>query len=397
VIAERSGRAIYDPLSVSAPRGAPALGVARRGVLAHADPAAVLSSLLYTERDTARVATIAAVAGSALVVISSGVIDEFAHSFAQVRLTDLVLALSLTAMLALAFVLVTRRTTRPLEVLTAAATEIGRGNFLPALPPAGDDEVGRLTSAFTTMSGHVDRMMKEIEVSRQMAAVGSFAQQIAHEIRNPLTSIKLNLQSLERDVRDGVVGPDSRRTVEICLEEIQRLDRVVRGVLKLGRARSNGQERASLTGIVERALDIVRPQLVQQRVQLVYTPPPAPSSIIADEEQLVGMFLNLFVNAAEAMPHGGTLRVVVARSDGVGHDTVARITVSDTGPGVAAIARNRIFDPFFTTKNEGSGFGLAVALRDAEQHHGRITLAERSGEIGATFLVELPIARDESV
>lgn len=167
----------------------------------------------YQTSDTTWIASVAAIRGAPLAVVAAGAVPEFAPSFARIRLVNLLLALSLAGVLVIAFVIVTRRITRPLETLTSAATAIGAGNFSPALPRAGRDEVGRLTSAFATMSEHVQRMMHELEQSRQMAAVGSFARQIAHEIRNPLTAVKLNLQSLERDARDGGVPQESRRTV----------------------------------------------------------------------------------------------------------------------------------------------------------------------------------------
>jgi signal transduction histidine kinase len=391
VIAVRNGQHIWDPLQTVSPRGATAIAAARYATDSVSDSLPELVTANYVELDTNRIATVAAFAASPLVVISSASVEEFADSFAQVRATNLALALLLTGALAVAFIVVTRRTTRPLETLTAAAAEVGRGNFLPKLPPAGDDEIGRLTSAFAAMSSHVDRMMKELETSRQMAAVGSFARQIAHEIRNPLTSIKLNLQSLERDVRGGIVPDDGRRTMEICLEEIHRLDRVVRGVLKLGRERSNGQHLTTAEAVVERALGIVRPQLEQQRITLTYEPHGA-LPIVADEERLVGAFLNLFVNAAEAMPEGGQLRVTVSRADGGKPGASAIITIADTGAGIPRQARSSVFEPFFTTKTEGSGLGLAVALRDAEAHRGNIALLDTNGTPGATFVVELPLA-----
>jgi signal transduction histidine kinase len=387
VLAGRISNTMYDPLSPTSPRGAVALTASPQRQTSAGGTAPLLRTVRFTERDTARVATVGAVPSAPFAVISSGAIDEYGRSFAQVRLTNLLLALALTVVLIVAFVIVTRRATRPLETLTAAAAEVGRGNFRPSLPPSGRDEVGRLSAAFAAMSGHIDRMMRELESSRQMVAVGSFARQIAHEIRNPLTSIKLNLQSLERDARDGLIASDRRRTVEICLEEIQRLDRVVRGVLRLGRAPSDGRRPISIGTVVERALAVMRPQFEQQRVAITYEAPRDDMPVTADEEQLVGIFLNLFANAAEAMPNGGSLNVAI---DGL--DNGVRVIVRDSGPGVPPDARARIFEPFFTTKREGSGLGLAIAMRDAERYRGRISVADSNArEAGATFIVELPL------
>ena len=138
---------------------------------------------------------------------------------------------------AIGFLVLLWRSTRSLGMLTVAADAVGRGNLEPELPRAGGDEVGRLASAFHIMTRRVRETMADIERSRQMAAVGQFASQIAHEIRNPLTSIKLNLQKLERAARAGRMPGESERPLEITLREIDRLDRVVHGVLQLGRAR----------------------------------------------------------------------------------------------------------------------------------------------------------------
>jgi signal transduction histidine kinase len=380
LLADSTGHVIYDPRNAGWPHGITGLLTAHSGRTS--------TAMTLAARDTTWIATAVTVPDSPFAVISASAADEFSKSFAEARALNLVVALILTMTLAIAFILITRRTTRPLETLAIAASEVGRGNFRPRLPPAGRDEVGRLSESFATMSAHVDRMMAELEANRQMAAVGSFARQIAHEIRNPLTSIKLNLQALEHDVRDGVIPADRARTVEICLDEIQRLDRVVRGVLKLGRGSTRGKEPklACIPAILGRALDVVRPQLDQQGIAVSYKPTADNTFVEGDEEQLVGMFLNLFVNAAEAMPTGGRLRVTVDASD-----SMAKITVADSGPGVPVAFRGRIFEPFYTTKPQGAGIGLAAATRDAEQHRGRLSLLENTE--GATFIVELPVAR----
>jgi len=389
LIANAGDRILFDPLA-KVPRGAAALAIARAS---KADSAAQTRVVEYSEGDTTRVASIAQVAGAPLMVISAGAVDEFSRSFGVIRIANLAMALLFAGMLSVVFVVLTRRATRPLETLTAATSEIGRGNFAPRLPAAGDDEVGRLSAAFAAMSSRIDGMIAELETSRQMAAVGSFARQIAHEIRNPLTSIKLNLQSLERDVAASVVAPDSRRTVQICVEEINRLDRVVRGILQLGQTASRKRTPVKIDALVSRTLDVMRPQLEEQSIVIEGGETCGDLAVTGDSEQLTGLFLNLFVNAAEAMPDGGRLTVTIERGRAVDGDDVARVTVTDTGPGVATADRDRIFEPFYTTKNLGSGLGLAVAARGAEQHRGRLMLAEPiDHQPGATFVVELPLA-----
>ena len=133
------------------------------------------------------------------------------------------------------FVIFIGRATQSLEELTRAAAAVGRGDLSPALPIAGRDEVGTLSDAFADMTKRVRSMMREIEVSRQLAVLGEFAAQLSHEVRNPLTSLKLDLQGLQRQVRSGALPPSAEAPVASSLREVNRLDTVVRGVLELAR------------------------------------------------------------------------------------------------------------------------------------------------------------------
>jgi signal transduction histidine kinase len=354
-------------------------------------------SFAYRERDTARVAAFVSLGTPPWTVLSSGAVDEFAAPFIQTRLVNLALVLLVTAATAVAFVVLMRRATRSLDALTRAADEVGAGNFAPALPAAGRDEVGRLSAAFALMVGRIRDILREIETSRNMAAVGEFASHLAHEIRNPLTSIKLNLQRLERDVQARSLPPEAQVPVGICLREIERLDRVVRGVLTLGRERPARRVACSVHEIVGDALAVVRAQLEEQHVT-VETGFQAPADRVQGEpEHLKAVFLNLFLNAAEAMLRGGRLRVTT-ECDGTSGEGAPRIRVhvSDTGGGIGPELRERIFHPFYSTKALGTGFGLPLALRTVEEHGGRLELmAPGEAPGGAEFVVELPLARAE--
>lgn len=352
----------------------------------------------YRERDSARVAAFVSLPNPPWTVVSVGAVDEFAAPFIRTRLVNLALVLLVTGAAAVAFVALTRRATRSLEALTRAADEVGAGNLAPSLPRADGDEVGRLSTAFGLMVGRIRDMLREVETSRHMAAVGEFAAQVAHEIRNPLTSIKLNLQRLQRDVGAGTLPPSAGVPMEISLREIERLDRVVRGVLSLGRERSVRRVPCGVHGIVTDALAVTRPQLEELGVA-VDTELRAPSDrVLAEPEHLKAAFLNLFLNAAEAMPGGGRLRVATACNGAGGAATAIRVSVADTGPGVPEEVRSRIFQPFFSTKPQGTGFGLSVALRTVEEHGGKLELAADPGaESGAVFVVELPLVSETGV
>jgi signal transduction histidine kinase len=275
-----------------------------------------------------------------------------------------------------------------LEGLTAAADEIAGGNFEPPLPPAGNDEVGRLSSAFGVMAKEIREMLRRIEQSRHMAAIGKFASQLSHEIRNPLTSTKLNLQSLKRDAASGRIPSDCARPVQICLKEISRLDRVVRGALSLAQTRSSMLEPCSIHAAVQETLDVLRPQLNECEIVIETDLRASQDTVMGNSEDLKGVFLNLLLNSADAMTGGGTVRISTDTTD-----STIRVNVMDEGPGVPPDLKDRIFEPFFSTKKEGTGFGLAMALQTVEGYGGSLKLVENEVNVnGAAFVVKLPLA-----
>lgn len=354
------------------------------------------TTIRYREFDSTRVAAVVALASPPWTVIVSSAADEFAAPFVTTRLVNLSLVLLITLAVSLAFVMLTGRATRSLEALTRAADDVGAGNFAPPLPVAGRDEVGRLSAAFALMIGKVREMLHQIEASRHMVVVGQFAAQLSHEIRNPLTSVKLNLQSLQRDVVAGHIPEDASQPITICLREIERLERVSRGVLSLGRERRADVTRCSVHQSVTDALDTMRAHLDAQRVTVRTSFAATADLVNGDRQHLTAVFVNLMLNAAEAMPAGGTVDVASANVP-TGHERPATIvvSVSDRGPGIPLELRERIFEPFFSTKTEGSGFGLALALRTVEEHGGRLRLEPSRPGSGAVFAVELPLLPED--
>jgi signal transduction histidine kinase len=348
-------------------------------------------TFIFREDESRQVASFVSLTTPPWTVISTASVDEFVAPFARTRTINLILVILITATIAVAFFLMTRRATRSLEGLTAAADEIAGGNLEPSLPQPGSDEVGKLSAAFAVMVREVREMLRRIEQSRHMAAIGKFASQLSHEIRNPLTSIKLNLQSLERDVSSQRIPRDCARPVQICLREINRLDRVVRGALSLARTHTPTCELCSVHRSIEEALEALRPQLDDQSVAVEAELRATEDEVQGDAEKLKGVFLNLLLNGADAMPSGGMLRISTETLDGA-----IRIRIADEGPGIPTELKDKIFEPFFSTKKEGTGFGLAMALQAVEEHEGTIKLAgdEVAGK-GAVFVVELPLAQRE--
>jgi len=349
----------------------------------------------YVESDSARIASIAPISGDSLAILASASVDEYLGPMADSRAVNLFFALCVAGIIALAFLMLARRLTRPLETLTAAAEEIGRGNLGPQLPVETRDEVGRLSSAFRSMSVSIGEAIRQLETSRQMAAIGTFAAQISHEIRNPLTSIKLNLQGVQREVERADLRPEVGRALAICLREIQRLDAVVRGVLRLGQQVPPPAARVSVHEITREVAELTRPQLVANGSDLTLELSAALDTVQGDAAAVRGALLNLVLNAADALPVNGRIHIRTECIESANGEMI-RVSIADSGPGIPFERQEQIFEPFYTTKTGGSGLGLALAARDVETHHGRLVLLETPGHLGgATFAIDLPLVVDE--
>jgi len=357
-------------------------------------------SVVFHVVDSTRVASFVNLETPPWTVLATSAVDEFSGPFARTRRVQLALFLLVTLVVFLAFLLLTRRATRSLERLTEAADAVAAGDYAPSLPPAGSDEVGRLSAAFTVMVERVDETLRRIRESRHMAAVGQFASRLSHEIRNPLTSIKLNLQRLERHAAAGRMPDECVGPLATSLEEVRRLDGVVRGALSLARMRPLAREACSVHAVLDRAVAAVRPQLEGQEIVVELDLQAASDIVLGDAEALKGVFLNLLLNATEAMPDGGELRISSELAPGSEESAgMIRVRVADQGPGVRPELADKIFEPFFSTKGEGTGFGLPLASSTVEDHGGTLALKEPTPEaIGAVFVVELPLggAQEES-
>ena len=252
--------------------------------------------------------------------------------------------------------------------------------------------MGTLSNAFADMTKRIRSMMREIEVSRQLAVLGEFAAQLSHEVRNPLTSLKLDLQGLQRQVRSGALPPSAEAPVASSLREVNRLDTVVRGVLELARQSSPGHRAYFLDEVIDHSLAALRAQLDQRNVVVERQQNRQTTQLIGDPELLSGMLMNLLINAAEAQPEGGRVGVssVTRRADDGGE--WVDVTIADDGPGVATDQRHDVFRPFYTSRHDGTGLGLALALRTARDHGGHIACdAAADGFRGAAFIVSLPV------
>ena len=225
----------------------------------------------------------------------------------------------------------------------------------------------------------------QLQVSERLAAVGRITAGVAHEVKNPLNSMRLWLENLKESLppdRDSA----SQQAVQVLDKEIDRLDAVVKRFLDFTRPMEVRLEATQLAELLKEVLEVAQPQLEKSGIQVARLLPIDVPEVYVDRGLLKQAVLNLVLNAAEAMPGGGQLRLVLSR-----RGEMAEISVGDTGKGIAPEHRQKIFQLFFTTRPGGSGIGLASTFRIVQLHNGSIDFTSEVGR-GTTFRIELPLA-----
>ncbi len=230
----------------------------------------------------------------------------------------------------------------------------------------------------------LESISTQLQVSERLAAVGRITAGVAHEVKNPLNSMRLWLENLKELLPREQEG--ALQAVQVLDKEIDRLDAVVKRFLDFSRPVDVHLEATQLSSLLKEVLEVAQPQLQKAGVQLAQLLPIDVPEVYVDRALLKQAILNLVLNAIEAMPQGGQLRLVLSRlSD------MAEITVGDTGRGIAPENRQKIFQLFFTTRPGGSGIGLASTFRIVQLHNGSINFTSEVGR-GTTFRIELPLA-----
>lgn len=279
--------------------------------------------------------------------------------------------------------LATSRLTRSLERLARAADAVSRGDLGRQVDVPGEDEVGRVAAAFNAMTESLRRTLSELARRESLVAVGEFAASLAHEVRNPLTSIRINLQRVEEKL---ATQSPLRPPLDRALREIARLERTVTGALRVARSGKVTPQSVDLRDSIERAIHAAEPAFIQAGAKLEpLSHDVGELSLSGDPAALEQVFLNLLLNAAQALEPGGRVEIVATRrSDHI------EVAVSDNGIGIAPGSADRVFEPFFSTKAEGTGLGLAIARQIVVAHGGHMTAEQNHGG-GTTMRVRLPL------
>jgi signal transduction histidine kinase len=243
-------------------------------------------------------------------------------------------------------------------------------------------QIGTILERVRGVVAQLQRQECETLRAEQLAAVGQLAASIAHEVRNPLTSIKLLVgAALTGHCPRGLSEPD----LQVIHDEVGRLERKVQSLLDFARPLEIGSEPQDIGEVVRQVVDLVRERLTRQSVRLAVDVPAGAVSAELDADQFKGVLVNLIFNALDAMPGGGALDVRLARAP----DGGVRLTVEDTGPGIDPKVADRLFTPFFSTKPTGTGLGLSVSRRIVQAHGGTLTAVNRPTG-GACFTITLP-------
>ncbi|MCA3011290.1 MAG: HAMP domain-containing protein [Myxococcaceae bacterium] len=290
------------------------------------------------------------------------------------------------------------RSLKPVRTLIDGVSRISRGDYSAKLGIAGDDEIAVLARELDAMArslaereAQLAQKQEALLRAERLAAVGRVSAQVAHEVRNPLSSIGLNVELLGDQLESATFpepdgGPEARRLLAAVTREVDRIAGLTEEYLKLARLPAPTLRAEDLSTIVTSVVGFSRAELERGKVTVTTSLPAGPVPVQADEGQLRQVFLNLFRNARDAMPDGGALEV---RLEVAGAEAV--VQVCDTGPGVAPEVQARLFEPFFSTKSRGTGIGLSLSRQIVEAHGGSIGLGESSAR-GSTFVMRFPLS-----
>jgi signal transduction histidine kinase len=287
---------------------------------------------------------------------------------------------------------------KPLNLIVRNMARVEQGDLSVRMKATGKDEVGRLIVSFNSMVDRLDVAKKELdqfhfqqmERADRLASVGEMAAGIAHEIKNPLTGIAAAMTIIKEDF-----APSDPRTeiVDEILEQIKRLDKTVNDLLFFGKPSLPEPTCVNVNSILKKTIMFASQHRggknVEKRLELNDNIPP----IYVDPKQVQQVFLNLILNALQAMRDGGTLTITSSTVEEGGQKWV-RVRIADTGPGIPSQILGKIFTPFFTTKAQGTGLGLAICYKLISQHGGNIFVDSEDGK-GTVFTVELKACSEE--
>jgi PAS domain S-box-containing protein len=250
------------------------------------------------------------------------------------------------------------------------------------------DEQGQANGVIAVLEDLTELKALEEERRQQdrLAVIGRMAAQVAHEIRNPLVTIGLGIQYLEKSLEPG---SPHQQAVQRILHQVERLNNTLNEFLSFSKPPQLHFQPQSLADIIDRATELYSAQMVERHIVLAKEYDPVLPPVLLDAEQMERVVANLVLNAIEAMPCGGQLTIRV-RPVTTSSGEMAEMNLADTGVGIAPADIDKVFEPFFSTSPQGAGLGLSIAKRIVEEHKGTISIKSKPGQ-GTTVTVLLPL------
>lgn len=287
--------------------------------------------------------------------------------------------------------LISTQLTSPLEALRKGLKKISGGDLETTLPVKSQDEIGSLINAYNIMVYRLKDLQSDLAEAEREAAWKEMAQQVAHEIKNPLTPMKLNLQHLERQISQSEgdlseLKPKIRSLTKNIIEQIESLNKIASDFSKFAKPVEQEFNPVEINELVSQIGDLYGTER-DMHLQILLTE----QELWVDgvKEELRRVLINLVKNAREAMPKGGRIQLSTFYDQKQG---LVTISVTDSGEGISEESRDKIFVPNFSTKSSGTGLGLAIAKKIITEHGGQITFQSTISE-GSTFSIILPILK----
>lgn len=309
--------------------------------------------------------------------------------YERVAVTLIIFALGIVVLLYLA-----RKYTQPLRDVVRSVKHVADGDLTRTIEVEGEDEIAELTQSFNEMVEKL-RQHRELEErlreAERLSAVGALASGIAHEIRNPLNFMNLSIDHIRNRLGSGCPeGIAEALTLMATIKtEIHRLNNMIENFLLVGKPLALHKREIDLSALIQDVVGLAQQKAIEQGITIEVAGEARVMRLQADPAQITTCLMNVVLNAIQAMPAGGRLRITTA----TGINT-SDITISDTGPGISHDDLTRIFTPYFTTKKLGIGLGLAMTKKVVEEHRGRITVHSRLHE-GTEVVISLPLERVE--
>jgi signal transduction histidine kinase len=243
-----------------------------------------------------------------------------------------------------------------------------------------DNQMQQIVGQIEQVASRLQRQQGKLARAEQLSAVGQLAAGVAHEIRNPLTGVKMLVEAAQRPQNPRPLNEEDLRVIS---RELGRVERTVQGLLDYSRLPAISRTNCDLRDVVGEALSVVRARLDQQHVEVRVCGSDSPVEAAIDRDQFHTVLINLLQNAADAMPQGGQLEIRIEQSG-----AVTTVSISDTGSGIAPELAEKLFTPFNSNKPGGTGLGLSLANRIIEEHVGTLTATNRP-QGGACFTITL--------